>query len=109
MLMKSGRGGSRPGSGRPAKYSTSDVITIKVPRSLKEEIERVAHLLDEGYSVVGFDEVLKGVKTYKLHGKEVVRISDLIDAECLGEDCVVLSGTWRDSARSEAEILDSAE
>ena len=78
-LMKSGRGGSRPNSGRPSKYSTSDVVTIKVPRSLKTEIEEVAHLLDSGEKVVFLNELLKGVKTYKLHGKQVVRVCDLLE------------------------------
>lgn len=109
MLMNSGRGGSRPGSGRPAKYSTTDVITIKVPRSLRDDIEAVAHLLDEGQSVVVLSEILKGVKTYKLHGKEVVRISDIENAVSLGVGSVVLSSAWRDSARSEAKTLDGTE
>lgn len=77
--MKSGRGGSRPNSGRPSKYSTSDVVTIKVPRSLKAEVEEVAHLLDSGEKVASLSELLKGVKTYKLHGKEVVRVDDLLE------------------------------
>lgn len=75
--MKSGRGGSRPNSGRPSKYSTPDVVTIKVPRSLKVRIESLAHALDDGDVIVSLAELLKGVKTYKLHGKEVVRVSDL--------------------------------
>lgn len=107
--MKSGRGGSRPGSGRPSRYSTTDVITIKVPRSLKSEVEAVAHLLDEGQSVVVLSELLKGVRIYKLHGKEVIRISDIIDAARLSVGGGTLSGAWRDSARSEAETLDDVE
>lgn len=71
-----GRGGARPGSGRPGEFKTGKTKTIRVPERLAEQIVYLTHVLDEGKP---FPVDIRGIKLYKLHGRPVVRLKDLME------------------------------
>lgn len=72
------RGGYRGGH-RPGNFSNMPTTVIRVPQSLAEVLLKVAHKLDRN-EPIGIVQKLKlpGVKVYKLHKQDVVKVIDIM-------------------------------
>lgn len=80
MAWYSGRGGARPGGGGPFKWKHGETKQVRLPIAILDKIMEIARKLDNGEAIdSGAKSIdLSNVKVYKLHGREVVRLVDLV-------------------------------
>ena len=76
------RGGYREGAGAKPAWISCETIVIRVPKSLSDEVIRLARLLDEGKTV---DDITKskyldlsGVSIRNIDSKHAVFLEDLL-------------------------------
>lgn len=77
------RGGYREGSGAKSTWFSGETVVIRVPRSLSDEVLRLARLLDEGKSVDDITKAkyldLSGVTIHNIDSKYAVFLEDLLN------------------------------
>lgn len=89
----SGRGGARPGGGRPSSWRNQPTITIRVPKIFAETLLEIASELDKGLDdtlIVDRKSLsvnrqikkeqlsLSQLRVYKHSGHKVLRLQDLV-------------------------------
>lgn len=77
------RGGRREGAGAKPAWISGETIVIRVPKSLSDEVIRLARLLDDGKTV---DDITKskyldlsGITIRNVDSKPVVFLEDLLN------------------------------
>ena len=80
-MFKSGRGGSRPNSGRPTKFKLNSDTQIRIPGEYVEIVNQFINALDQGkvHFPTGDLTPLPVRRVYKMRGEAVVKVSDLED------------------------------
>lgn len=77
------RGGYREGSGAKSTWLSGETVVVRVPKSLSDEVIRLARLMDEGKTV---DDITKskyldlsGITIRNVDSKSVVFLEDLLN------------------------------